>query len=261
MLKNETRKMLKKKTWSDFLKESGNPSQKKGRIEEQVIVALADLVLLYEKMDKEDRNVLFNLHNLKKLFDTLQNAYDLNDIVKMDVALYMMKKSIEIFKEKCSENNKDSYTIANLINEHLDKAFDICDDLVNREKISQSQGNSTKSQEKYLCSWYKIIKRDRNILKEFIKNKVKFIPKNFDIYHDLKTDIISGQFENNEGRIYTIKFTINKVESTAFLLIQSVGDHFQQRFTIHNRNDEYLLYYSPSGFEKGFTASLTDSLV
>lgn len=260
MFKKESRQKLREKGW-DAVMEGGNPSQSRGRIEEQVIIALADLALLNEKMPIEYRDKLFNVRNFKNLFDTLIYNNDLKDTVRLDMALYLMKKSIETFKEIFAEINKDSYTIANLINDPLDRAYDICDELVHKVKISQSQTNLSDSQKTYLCSWYKIRKRDRNILRGFIKNMVKFIPKNFDINHDLQEDIITGKFENNEGRVYRIKFTINKVESTAFLLIQSIGDHFQQIFTIYNRNDEYLLFYAPSGFEKGFTASITDSLV
>lgn len=99
------------------------------------------------------------------------------------------------------------------------------------------------------------------MLRDFIKNIMKFIPKNFDINHDLQEDIIKGQFKDNDGLVYIIKFTIDKIQSKAFLRIEFHNNILRQEFTLKEKNGEYLLYYEPSGFSNEGSASLADSFI
>jgi len=262
IITSPVKKKLLEKGWLEALKEGGNISQSRGRITDQTIIALSDLALLYKKMPKEERDELFNLYNLRRFFDTILSPEDLNNVTKLDFVTYLIRMSINLFKEKYTESSKDTSTIASLVNDYLDKAADICEEITYKEKLNQSKFEIGDKKKEYLCEWHKIPTRDKIRLKDFIKSNMSFTPQNFVIFNK-KDDEIKGSFSDKSGLNFEVVFTLNKREKHAYLRINRIFPSMEnnplyasQKFIINQIKDEYLLYYEKSTFKISTNRSL-----
>jgi hypothetical protein len=252
---SDTNKRLREQGWLAAINESGNPSQARSRFTESAIAALSELGLLYRKMPLEERDELFNQNNLKRFFDTLLSTQDLNSVTKLEIVTYLIRLSINVFKEKYTESNKDTNTIASLVNDYLDKAVAICEEITYKEKLNQSKFELQNKKMEYLCEWYKIPTRDKIRFKNFIKINLNFVPQNFIIYH-YKDDEIRGSFSDNSDQNFEIILTLNRMVKRAFLRINRVFTSMEnnplyasQNLIIKQTKEEYLLYYEKSTFK------------
>lgn len=252
---SDTNKRLREQGWLAVINEGGNPSQARSRITESAIAALSELGLLYRKMPIEERDELFNLYNLKRFFDTLLSTECLNSVTKLDFVTYLIRLSINLFKEKYTESNKDTNTVTSLVNDYLDKAAAICEEIAYKEKLNQSKFELENKKMEYLCEWYKIPTRDKIRFKDFIKSNLNFVPQNFIVYH-YKDDEIRGSFSDNYDQNFEIILTLNRMGKRAFLRINHIFASMEnnpiyasQNFIINQTKDEYLLYYEKSTFK------------
>jgi hypothetical protein len=243
MFRKPIREKLKTEGWTAVIKKGGNASQSKNRTNELVLIALSDIVLLYNKLPREDRDELFSLRNLRNIFDTILSVDFADNITNLEIATYLMKKSMEIFKEKFNEVNKDTTTIANLISDPLDKALNICEEITYKEKLNSNKFEVTNENIRYLCSWDKILTRDRLRFKDYIKSGMKFIVRKFEIQRNQhNVNQIIGSFEDNLGKKFSFSLILYEVDKYASLKIQAIDFNTQRDFSIKSSDGEYLLY-------------------
>jgi hypothetical protein len=240
---------LEEEGWEEAIKEGGNPSQTRNRTNELFYLALSDIVLLYKKLPTKERDELFSLPNLKNFFDTIVSDDTTNGIANLEIASYLMEKSAEIFKEKFTENNKDTATIANLVNDSLDKASNICKEITYKEKLEQKGFEISDESITYLCSWNKMLNRDKYRLKDHIRKGLRFAINEFELYRK-KNNVneLEGSFKDNLGKIYDFTLILHKSERYVSLRIKGNLLYANQDFPIESRNGEYLLYYKKDSF-------------
>jgi hypothetical protein len=253
MFKKPIRDKLRKHGWLEVAKEGGNESQSWRRTKDNVTTAISDMRLLYNKLPQDKREELFNLQNFKDLFDILIYPINLSDLVKLEIANYLVSKSILLFQSIHRGQNENTRTLSSVVNDYLKKAIEICNDITYRERLDHINNNNLpKEGLTYLASWNEIVDREENNLRSFISDLIdKLIGE---IYLEMSYDKkeISGKvIEYYTSEPYDMRLTISDTKDRADLLISNEnGFKATQQFIVKSYNYDYLLYYRTSEIEK-----------
>ncbi|MDN5868338.1 MAG: hypothetical protein L0H55_13205 [Candidatus Nitrosocosmicus sp.] len=245
MFKESFRKKLIEQGWLEAVKEGGNEHQSWRRVKNNTKTAISDLVLLYEKLPQEKRDEIFNLQNFEELFNQLLTPMESSNQTRLELANYLIKKLIILFKREHTLQNRNTIVLGNVINEYLDKALEICKDIFYLRKMNKVPKEISKEGIRYLCSWSELIDREKNNLEQFISDKHGLFPFEINIEHNLSKKFeIKGNFEDQGREKYFLKLYLNESKSEANLLIQDKNDYKTiDQFIVKHLNNEYLLYY------------------
>lgn len=246
------RDKLRKKSWMEAAGEGNNESQEFIRKKKLVSDSIADLKLLYEKLPEKKRDEIYNLSNLKPLFDALLSD-DLENITKLEIANYTANKTLNFFKKKYGELNIDSPTSTELISDLLDKSLNICNEITYKEQLKIGSFELPNEKMEYLGRWNELTKGDKQRFKRYIESMVSFTIKKLLIIF-VKPDIeikgsykeITGSFEDEMGTTYNLHLTINEDKDKSFLRISNDSLTASQTFLVRYMNRNYLLYFKKS---------------
>lgn len=246
MFSKPLRAKLIKHNWLKVAKDSGNESQLWRREKDNVLRALSDIVLLNKKLPQEKRDELYNLQNFKNVFDVLLSFENANKLVKLEISQYLLQKSIMVFKWENSRQNKNTSAMAEIINDYLYKALDICKDIAYKEKIKQIPLEIQKEGIRYLCSWSEITERENRNLQEYIVHRFGLVPDKLNLHHNYPNHEIKGEFEyfgEPSGKYY-IKLTLNGLKDKASIMIHDKkGYEEEEQLIVKQKNEDYLIYY------------------
>jgi hypothetical protein len=245
MFSKPLRAKLIKHNWLKVAKDSGNESQLWRREKDNVLRAISDIVLLNKKLPQEKRDELYNLQNFKNVFDALLSFENTNTLVKLEISQYLLQKSIKIFKREHLRQNKNTPVSAEIINDYLNKALEICKDIAYKDKIKQTPLEIQKEGIRYLCSWSEVIEREKRNLQDFIVDLTGLMPIKFNLrYIDSKKNKITGDFEDQSGDKCYIELTLGYTKDKANLLIYDKKDYeVKEEITVKQKNNDFLLYY------------------
>jgi hypothetical protein len=252
MFQKPFRKKLMKHGWLEAAKEGGNESQSWRRAKNNVITAISDMILLYQKLPQDKRNELFKLQNFKDFFDILLLYEKPQNLVKLDIANYLITKSIYLFQIEHSLQNKNTQVLASVINDYLKKALEICNDIIYKEKLSRIDIKIPKEELRYLCRWSEIVTREKNELGFFLADVMDLIMDKIDLTMSYDKKEIYGNCIGayNEGS-YDLRLTLNHSKDKANLIISNEkGLNEIQQFTVKTKDDDYLLYYGKLEIDK-----------
>lgn len=183
MFKLPFRIKLSKHGWLEASKEGGNQSQTLRRIKVYMKQDLADMTLLYKKLPKEKRDQLYNQENFSDIFELLLEHDNYDDPVKSSIAVSLVEKSLDYFKVEFSEQNKNTQVISSVIIDQLDKAKEICKDIVYKQKFKNIQHELPKEGLRYLASWSEIVVREKGNLESFLAEVLDLIPDKLNIHY------------------------------------------------------------------------------
>ncbi len=259
MFKKPFRSKLIKHTWLEVIKEGGNEYQTFRRINDGMIEDLADMVLLYKKLPKEKRDELFTQENFKDIFNLLLEHEKYDDSMKLSIAVFLVEKSLQFFKIEFSKQNRNTQVIANVINDQLDKAKEICKDIVYNQKMKNIEPEFPKEELRYLASWNELAVREKGELENFLATVMDLIPEKFDLHYSSINNSYYGDFQevNYKDNFY-LHLELNNVKDKAILTVTPDGGFKESiQFTVKPHEDDYLLYYGRSEIEKMKSKGIT----
>ena len=216
--------------------------------------AINDMILLYQKLDLEKRNELYNLNNFKRFFDILLKPdFDKSDnIVKLEMANHIIEKSIIIFKEKHKQQNQNTQILASIVIDYLDKASEICRDITYKEKMSNTDLVIPKEELISFGWWNELVKRDKINIENFLGDLWLIIPDGeINLRRHSNTEIIGNFTDFITKAAYNIEFTLNGARDKANLSVYNKnGFNENVQFIVKPKHEDYLLYYVESAIEK-----------
>ena len=229
--------------------EMSNPSKTWKDFKRITITAVNDMALLYPKLSPEKRDELYNLQNFKKLFDTLLSTREANSLEELDIAVYAIEKSINVFKKRYIDQNINTLVLASVITDYLEKTLEICKDISYKEKLKLHLPEFENRKIGYLCSWNEIVGREKKYLLNFIEYYLDYHPLELNINYYDSGKRISGYFnglteEKEEPTKYYVKLIMNNIKDEATLVIDD-GQGFKesQKFIVKSKGNDYLLFY------------------
>ncbi len=252
MFQYNFRSKLIKHGWLRATSEGGNKSQSWHRIKNNATKTISDLVLLHEKLPQEKKDELYNLQNLKKLFDTLLPYSGNNDIVKLDIACYLAERSINVFRFHHMNSNKNTMAMSSVVSEYLDRASQICSDITYKEKFERTELRIPKEELRYLANWKQISTREKGNLESFLGEVMDLITDKVNIRYPQYGDDIDGDFEDvYSNKKYYFRLGLDNPRNTASLFItDKKGYEIVQKFTVKIDKGDYLLYYGKEEINK-----------
>ncbi|MDN5845540.1 MAG: hypothetical protein L0H53_04620 [Candidatus Nitrosocosmicus sp.] len=245
MFKEAFRIKLKEQGWLDAIKEGGNEYQSWRRIKNNTQTTIDDLILLYEKLPQEKRDEIFNLKNFEGLFNHILTPWEPNNETRLEMANFLIKKSIFLFKREFSFQNKNTVVLNSVISDYLEKAIEICKDIFYISKMDQVPKEIPKDSLKYLCSWSEVTTREKNNLQQFIADKYGIFPFEFNINFNMSNKFeIKGDFNDQGGEEYFFQLKLNLSALNAVLIIYNKKKYkTTEEFIIKQKNDDYPIYY------------------
>lgn len=250
MFNKKTRKELLELNTLRFTKdESSNPSGRWNRWKNQLNTEINDAVLLYQKLPLQKKNELYNLQTFKKLLDILLDEGELNP-TKIELADYCVRKSIKIFTKKFKSANPSTPALSSVINDYLDKASDICQDISYRERRSEMNRKFPVEDNRYLFTWDDVTKREKGRLTNYLSHVLNILVDEIKLIQYHRRNSIKGTIKDIHDLNYSIEITRDIARKKAKLIIQNnEGFSVEKLFDMKPDNGKHLVYYEKSDQE------------
>jgi hypothetical protein len=155
--------------------------------------------------------------------------------------------------------NKNTPVLTSVINENLQKAVGICNDIIYREKLNNFNIKIPTEEYVYLCSWNEVIDREKDNLVTFLNEVMDVYIEKVQLTMSQNKTVISGKCINDyTGIIFDLRLILNYTRDRADLIVYDKnGFEAKQQLTVKSNNNDYLLYFGKSEIkilkEKGIT--------
>lgn len=259
MFKKPFRCKLSQQSWLEVIKEGGNESQTFRRINDSMKIDLEDMVLLYKKLPKVKRDELYTQENFEDILNLLLKHEIYDDPIKLSIAVFLVEKSLDFFKIEFLKQNRNTLVIANVINDQLDKAKEICKDIVYKQKMKNINLEFPKEELRYLASWNELAVREKRELEFFLADVMDLIPDKVNLNYSSINNSFFGDFQEfyYKDKFY-IHLELNNAKDKAILTLTSAGGLKESiQFTVKPHENDYLLYYGKSEVEKMKSKGIT----
>lgn len=223
--------------------ESANPSGRWKRWKKQLNTEISDAVLLYQKIPLEKKNELYNLQTFRNLLDILLDDREINP-VKIELAEYCVRKSIQLFIRELKLQNPSTPALSNVINDYLEKASEICQDISYKEKRNQLGLKYSTENERYLFTWEYVSKREKRRLISYLSHVMNILVDDIKLFQYHRQNIIKGTIKDIHDLSYNIEITRDIARQKAMLIVFNDDGFLEEKlFEMKIEKENHIVYY------------------